>query len=181
MHSNLVWIDLEMTGLDPDRDSILEIATIVTDSELNPIDEGLEIAIHQPEETLALMDDWNLEHHTASGLLDRVRSSESTTLEAEAVTLDMVSRHTQSGKSPLCGNSIWQDRRFLKKHMPTLDSFLHYRIIDVSSVKEMVRRWAPDILKQLDKSHSHRALADVNESIAELRLYRSEFVSKQYR
>ena len=181
MHSNLIWMDLEMTGLDPEQDVILEIATIVTDSSLNVLDEGISIAVHQTEDALARMDDWNLNQHTTSGLLDRVRSSESSLEEAEAVTFDLVSRHTQRGDSPLCGNSVWQDRRFLKRYMPTLEGYFHYRIIDVSSIKELVRRWAPEIYKELSKSDQHRALYDVKESIAELKLYRSKFVAAEYR
>lgn len=181
MHSNLIWIDLEMTGLDPEQDVILEIATIVTDSSLNVLDEGISIAVHQTEDALARMDDWNLNQHTTSGLLDRVRSSESSLEEAEAVTFDLVSRHTQRGESPMCGNSVWQDRRFLKRYMPTLEGYFHYRIIDVSSIKELVRRWAPEIYKELSKSDQHRALYDVKESIAELKLYRSKFIAAEFR
>ena len=181
MHSNLIWIDLEMTGLDPEQDVILEIATIVTDSSLNVLDEGISIAVHQTEDALARMDDWNLNQHTTSGLLDRVRSSESSLEEAEAVTFDLVSRHTQRGESPMCGNSVWQDRRFLKRYMPTLEGYFHYRIIDVSSIKELVRRWAPEIYKELSKSDQHRALYDVKESIAELKLYRSKFIAADFR
>lgn len=181
MHSNLIWIDMEMTGLDPEQDSILEIATIVTDSSLNALDEGLCIAVHQTEEVLSRMDDWNLNQHTASGLLDRVRTSESSVEEAEAMTFDLVTRHAQCGESPLCGNSVWQDRRFLKRYMPTLEGYFHYRIIDVSSIKELVRRWAPKIYKELSKSDKHLALYDVKESIAELKLYRSKFVASDYR
>lgn len=181
MHSNLIWMDLEMTGLDPDQDVILEIATIVTDSNLNVIDEGTSIVVSQPEAALARMDDWNLEHHTSSGLLDRVRSSESSLEEAEAVTLDLISRHAKHGESPLCGNSVWQDRRFLKRYMPTLEEYLHYRIVDVSSLKELVRRWAPPIYKELRKEQKHRALDDIKESIAELQLYRRRFISSDFR
>lgn len=181
MHSNLIWIDLEMTGLDPEQDAILEIAAIVTDSSLSVVDEGLSIAVYQSEEVLSQMDEWNLNQHTASGLLERVRASECSLEEAEAVTFDLVSRHAKRGESPLCGNSVWQDRRFLKRYMPTLEGYFHYRNIDVSSIKELVRRWAPKIYEELSKSEEHRALDDIKESIAELKLYRSKFVAPEYR
>ncbi len=181
MSSKLVWMDLEMTGLDVDQHVILEIATVITDSNLNVIEEGPAITIFQPEDALAKMDEWNVEHHTRSGLLERVRESESSLEEAEAVTFDLISRHSERGESPLCGNSVWQDRRFLNRYMPTLDSYLHYRIIDVSSIKELVRRWAPDVLDQVEKSDSHRALQDIMESIEELRLYRRKFISEDFR
>jgi oligoribonuclease len=181
MHSNLIWLDMEMTGLDPEQDAILEIAAIVTDSNLDVIEEGISIAVHQSEDVLSRMDEWNLRQHTASGLLDRVRTSECSLEEAEAVTFDLVSRHTKKGESPLCGNSVWQDRRFLRRYMPTLERYFHYRIVDVSSIKELVRRWAPKIFEELSKSEVHRALYDVKESIAELKLYRSKFVAADYR
>ena len=175
MHQNLVWIDLEMTGLSVERDAIIEIATIVTSSDLDVIAEGPALAIHQSEEQLALMDEWNVTHHTASGLVDRVRASPVSVVEAEAATLDFVARYVEENTAPLCGNSIWQDRRFLAKYMPTLEGFFHYRNIDVSSVKELARRWRPDVLKGVRKSGAHLALDDIRESIAELRHYRDTF------
>ena len=175
MASNLVWIDLEMTGLDPERDVILEMATIVTDGDLNVIAEGPEIAIAHPETQLATMDEWNVTHHTASGLLERVRTIGISTVEAEAMTLAFLERYVDKGQSPLCGNTIWQDRRFLVRYMPTLEAFLHYRMIDVSTVKELARRWSPDLLSGFTKENQHLALADIRESIAELLYYRAGF------
>lgn len=171
--SNLVWMDLEMTGLDPERDVILEMATIVTDGDLNVIAEGPAIALAQPEAKLAAMDDWNTSHHTASGLVQRVRTEGISTTEAEAVTLAFIEKHVEKGQAPLCGNTIWQDRRFLARYMPTLESFLHYRMIDVSTVKELARRWAPEVLGGFSKQSQHLALADIRESIAELAYYRT--------
>ena len=171
----LVWMDLEMTGLDPEHDVILEMASIVTDADLNVIAEGPEIAIAHTEVELAVMDDWNVKHHTASGLLARVRSVGISTAEAEAVTLAFLERHVEKGQSPLCGNTIWQDRRFLVRYMPTLESYLHYRMIDVSTIKELARRWSPDLLAGFTKENRHLALADIRESIAELAYYRSHF------
>lgn len=176
MTANLVWMDLEMTGLDPDRDLIIEMATIVTDGELNVLAEGPVFAIATPEPVLEAMDEWNQTHHAASGLLDRVRKSEVSMLEAEAQTLAFLERWVEKGTAPLCGNSIWQDRRFLARYMPTLEGFLHYRIIDVSSIKELARRWRPELLNRLNKVNAHTALADIRESIDELKLYRSEFL-----
>ena len=171
--SNLVWMDLEMTGLDPEHDVILEMATIVTDSNLNVIAEGPAIAIAQPEAKLAAMDAWNTSHHTASGLVQRVRTEGISTIEAEAVTLAFIEKHVEKGQAPLCGNTIWQDRRFLTRYMPTLEDFLHYRMIDVSTIKELARRWAPEVLGGFSKQSQHQALADIRESIAELAYYRS--------
>jgi len=175
MAANLIWMDLEMTGLDPMSDVIIEMATIITDSDLNVLAEGPVFAIATPEEKLAGMDDWNQTHHSASGLLDRVRKSPVSTLEAEAQTLAFIERHVERGTAPLCGNSIWQDRRFLARYMPTLESYLHYRIVDVSTVKELARRWRPELLDALRKENAHTALADIRESIAELRFYREQF------
>jgi oligoribonuclease len=170
---NLVWVDLEMTGLDPDRDTILEIATLVTDSELEVIEEGPVWAIHQPDEVLAAMDDWNREHHGASGLTARVRESKVALRDAEQGTLAFVRRHCPARTSPLCGNSICQDRRFLARYMPELEAYLHYRNLDVSTVKELVRRWYPETLQAPEKKHHHLALDDIRESIEELRFYRA--------
>ena len=175
MSANLVWMDLEMTGLDAETDVILEIAAVVTDADLNVIAEGPAIALWQPDAVLAAMDDWNATHHGASGLLERVRREGVGVREAEARTLAFVERHVAAGTSPLCGNSVWQDRRFLAKHMPTLNAHMHYRIIDVSSVKELALRWRPDVADMVEKKGAHLALEDIRESIAELRLYRERF------
>lgn len=175
--SNLVWMDLEMTGLDPERDVILEMATIITDGDLNVIAEGPVLALHQSEATLAGMDEWNTTHHTASGLVQRVRTEGVGTLEAEATTLAFIERHVEKGQAPLCGNTIWQDRRFLARYMPRLEGYLHYRMIDVSTVKELARRWRPELLAGFSKESQHLALADIRESIAELAYYRANFFS----
>lgn len=175
MTDNMIWMDLEMTGLSPEHDAIIEIATIVTDADLNELDVGPELVIHQSEERLAQMDEWNTEHHTASGLVGRVLASEVSTQEAEALTLEFIERHAKPHRAPLCGNTIWHDRRFLARHMPDLEGYLHHRIIDVSTVKELARRWHPELLKKLPKQSAHRALDDVRDSIAELRHYRDHF------
>ena len=175
--SKLVWMDLEMTGLDPDTDQIIEIATIITDSALNTIVQGPEIVIHCPLERLEKMDDWNREHHKKSGLWEACIASDVDLQKAEETTLDFIKYHLKKGESPLCGNSIWQDRRFLAKLMPTLDSYLHYRIIDVSTIKELGQRWYPRVSK-FRKSDQHRALEDIQESIGELKFYREQFFAK---
>ena len=169
--NNLIWIDLEMTGLVPEQDCILEIATVVTDSRLNLLAEGPVMALSQPESVLAGMDDWNMNQHTRSGLLQRVRSSEYREADAESLTLDFLHEHVPAGVSPMCGNSICQDRRFLYRHMPELEKYFHYRNLDVSTVKELVKRWTgnPD---PFDKESAHLALNDVRDSIEELRHYR---------
>jgi len=169
---NLVWIDLEMTGLDPDRDRIIEIATIVTDSQLEVVAEGPVFAIQQPDGVLHAMDDWNRTTHGASGLLERVRSSAITAPQAEELTLEFLQAHADPGASPMCGNSICQDRRFLYREMPRLERFFHYRNLDVSTLKELARRWAPDVLAGMRKESRHLALDDVRESIRELGYYR---------
>lgn len=175
----LVWIDMEMTGLDPDVDAILEVASLVTDNDLAIIAEGPVLVVHQDEATLARMDAWNVEHHTGSGLVERVRASPVSVREAEALTLGFVQRHVERHAAPLCGNSVWQDRRFLKRHMPTLEDWLHYRIVDVSTVKELARRWKPDLAERFTKRNTHRALDDIRESVAELKYYRDAFFSLQ--
>ena len=173
---NLAWIDLEMTGLDPVHDRIIEIASIVTDPELNVLAEGPVLAIQQPEAVLAGMDDWNTRHHGQSGLLERVRNSEVTEADAEAQTLAFLQQWCQPRQAPLCGNSICQDRRFLARWMPRLEAFFHYRNLDVSSLKILARMWAPDIAEAFKKQNKHQALDDIRESIAELRYYRVELL-----
>ena len=170
---NLIWIDLEMTGLDPDHDSILEIATVVTDKDLNRLAEGPEFAIGHSLERLEAMDDWNRNQHRKSGLWQRVVDSRVDMAEAEQATLAFLAQHVPPGKSPMCGNSICQDRRFLARLMPALERFFHYRNLDVSTVKELARRWAPDIVKGYTKDSAHTALSDARDSIAELRFYRT--------
>ena len=171
----LVWIDLEMTGLDPDQERIIEIATIVTDSELNTIEEGPVIAVHQSDSLLNSMDEWCTRTHGESGLTQRVRDSRISEIDAEQQTLEFLQRYLEPGQSPLCGNSIGQDRRFLVKYMPELEAFFHYRNLDVSTVKELARRWRPEVLDGVQKKGSHLALDDIRDSINELRHYREHF------
>jgi len=170
--ANLIWMDLEMSGLDPERNTILEIATLITDADLGVVAEGPVLAIHQPDAVLEGMDDWNRDHHAASGLSARVRSSPYSMADAERETLAFVRRYCTERSSPLCGNSIHQDRRFLVRYMPQLDAYLHYRNIDVSTLKELVRRWYPNGPHPPEKRHAHLALDDIRESIDELRFYR---------
>ncbi len=169
---NLIWIDLEMTGLDTARDRIIEIATVITDKQLNLLAEGPVLAIHQDADVLAGMDAWNTRQHSKSGLLERVRISRVGEDEAETATLAFLREHVAAGASPMCGNSVCQDRRFLARSMPNLESFFHYRNLDVSTLKELARRWAPEIVKGFKKDSSHRALDDIRDSIAELQYYR---------
>ena len=169
--NNLIWIDLEMTGLDTDHDLIIEIATIVTDTELKILAEGPVLALHQPEAALSQMDEWNTRQHGQSGLLERVRASRCDAAEAERLTLAFLEKFVAAGQSPMCGNSICQDRRFLHRLMPRLERYFHYRNLDVSTVKELSRRWAPE-LPAFDKQSAHLALADIRDSINELRYYR---------
>jgi len=168
---NLIWIDLEMTGLEPERDRIVEIATIVTDSELHTLAEGPVLAIHQDDSILAGMDEWNTRHHTRSGLVERVKASVVDESAAERATLEFVRQYLAPNTSPMCGNSICQDRRFLYRYMPDLERFFHYRNLDVSTLKELVRRWFPDRMAP-EKKSAHLALDDIRESIDELRFYR---------
>ncbi len=169
---NLAWMDLEMTGLDPERDTILEIATVITDSDLSVVAEGPCLAIHHPEEVLRTMDPWCREQHGKSGLTERARNSRATMEEAQARTLEFVARFCPPQKAPLCGNTIGQDRRFLIKYMPRLHDYFHYRSIDVSTLKELVLRWYPGEKYRYSKTKQHEALSDVRESIAELAHYR---------
>ena len=171
----LVWVDMEMTGLDPQRDRVLEIATLLTDAALDVIAEGPVIAIHQDDATLGAMDEWNTRTHGASGLIERVRASRIDEAQAEQATLAFLALHVSAGKSPMCGNSICQDRRFMARHLPRLEAFFQYRNLDVSTVKELARRWRPDVLAGVSKQGGHRALDDIRESIAELRHYRDTF------
>lgn len=179
MSDNLIWIDLEMTGLDPERDVIVEIASLVTDDNLELVAEGPNIAIHHPEEILSAMDQWAKTHHKDSGLLDRVKASACDCQMAEDKTLQFLSAYCGKGQCPLGGNSVWQDRRFLAKYMPSLHEFLHYRNIDVSSIKELAKRWYPS-LPAFKKSKAHLALIDIKESINELKYYRDKvFLPKE--
>ncbi|MFV3412705.1 oligoribonuclease [Pseudomonas nitroreducens] len=173
---NLIWIDLEMTGLDPDKDVIIEMATIVTDSDLNILEEGPVIAVHQSEELLAGMDEWNTRQHGQSGLTQRVRESAISAAEAEAMTIAFLEKWVPKRSSPICGNSICQDRRFLYRHMPKLEGYFHYRNLDVSTLKELAARWAPAVRDGFKKGNTHLALDDIRESIAELRYYREHFI-----
>ncbi len=173
---NLIWIDLEMTGLDTARDAIIEIATIVTDSQLNILAEGPALAIHQSDEILAQMDSWNTTQHTRSGLIKRVRNSTIDEAEAEAQTLTFLEQYVPAGASPMCGNSICQDRRFLARCMPRLEAWFHYRNLDVSTIKELARRWAPQVASSFTKNSNHLALADIRDSIRELIHYREHFL-----
>ncbi len=172
---NLIWIDLEMTGLFPDVHVIIEIATLITDAELNILAEGPVFAIHQPKVFLEVMDEWNTTHHGSSGLIDRVKASTINGGEAQRRTLEFLQQHSEPNASPMCGNSICQDRRFLARHMPELEAFFHYRNLDVSTVKELAMRWKPEIMAGINKVSKHRALDDIRDSVDELRYYRRHF------
>ena len=174
--SNLIWIDLEMTGLDPDKEKIIEIATIVTDKDLNILAEGPMMAVSQPKSLLDAMDEWCTSHHGESGLTQRVLDTDIIDAMAEKATIEFLSEWIEPGKSPMCGNSIGQDRRFLVRYMPALSDFFHYRNIDVSTLKELAVRWKPQILKGFSKQNKHLALDDIRESIEELAYYREHFL-----
>ncbi|MGB0943113.1 MAG: oligoribonuclease [Marinomonas sp.] len=170
---NLVWIDLEMTGLDPDKNTIIEIATIVTDKHLNVLAEGPNVAIHQPREIMDAMDEWCTTHHGQSGLTQRVLETSMTMAQAELETIQFLEQYVPKGASPICGNSVGQDRRFLYRYMPELEAFFHYRYIDVSTIKELTKRWQPDVLTGFSKKGSHLAMDDIKESVAELAYYKA--------
>ena len=173
---HLIWIDLEMTGLEPDSDLIIEIATVVTDKDLNILAQGPVLAVHQSDAALSAMDDWNQKHHGQSGLIDRVKASTINEVEAEWSTIEFLKQWVPENTSPICGNSIGQDRRFLYRYMPKLEAYFHYRNIDVSTLKELASRWAPQVKNGFNKESTHQALDDIIESIEELRYYREHFI-----
>jgi oligoribonuclease len=175
--NNLVWIDMEMTGLQPDSDRIIEIAVLVTDPQLNVLAEGPVLVVHQPDAVLEAMDSWNRSTHKKTGLIERVRASRMTEADAERAALDFLALHVPTGNSPMCGNSICQDRRFLARWMPRLEAYFHYRNLDVSTLKELVRRWKPELSKGFTKEGKHEALADILESIEELKFYRKSMMT----
>ncbi len=176
---NLIWIDLEMTGLDTQKDQIIEIATIVTDQHLGILAEGPVVAVHQPDSLIDAMDDWNTQQHAHSGLVERVRQSSAALADAERMTLDFLAEFVPPNRSPMCGNGICQDRRFLARLMPDLENYFHYRNLDVSTIKELVTRWAPKIADGIKKESKHLALDDIRDSIEELRYYRDTFFNSE--
>ncbi len=174
--NHLIWLDMEMTGLDPERERIIEVAVVVTDANLDVVAEGPVLVIHQPDSLLEAMDSWNRSTHTKSGLIDKVKASTLTEAEAEQQLLDFLQVYVPANASPLCGNSIGQDRRFMARYMPRLEAFFHYRNLDVSTLKELCRRWKPEIYKSFSKTSRHEALSDVYDSIEELKYYREHFL-----
>jgi oligoribonuclease len=174
--NNLIWLDMEMTGLDPDRDRIIEVAIVVTDSQLSTLSQAPVLVIHQADAVLDAMDDWNKGTHARSGLIDKVKASALTERAAEEQLLAFLAQHVPARTSPMCGNSICQDRRFLARHMPRLEAYFHYRNLDVSTLKELAKRWKPEVAKGLVKQGKHEALADIYESIDELKYYREHFL-----
>jgi oligoribonuclease len=174
--NNLIWIDMEMSGLVPETDVVLELAAVITDSSLNVVAEGPVLVVHQSDAVLDGMDAWNKGTHGKSGLIDKVKASNLTEAEAEAQMIEFLKQYVPASKSPMCGNSICQDRRFMARHMPKLETYFHYRNLDVSTLKELVRRWKPEIYDGFKKSNQHTALADIYESIEELKYYREHFI-----
>ncbi len=176
--NNLIWVDMEMSGLNPDSDRVLEVAVVITDTQLEVIAEGPVIAIHQSDRVLDGMDAWNTSTHGRSGLIDRVRRSPMDESEAEESVVSFLARYVPSGKSPMCGNSICQDRRFMARWLPQIEAYFHYRNLDVSTLKELARRWKPDVVRAFEKKSKHEALADIYESIAELKHYRAHWLAE---
>jgi oligoribonuclease len=174
--THLVWVDMEMSGLDPDKDVVLEVALIVTDKDLNLVEEGPVLVVHQPDAVLDGMDSWNKGTHGKSGLIDKVKASPLSEVDVEAQMIEFMKRHVGERKSPMCGNSICQDRRFMARHLPKLEAYFHYRNLDVSTLKELAARWRPELKDGFKKANSHTALADIQESIDELRYYREHFI-----
>lgn len=174
--THLVWVDMEMSGLDPDKDVVLEVALVVTDKDLNLVQEGPVLVVHQPDAVLDAMDSWNKSTHGKSGLIDKVKASSLAEADVEARMIEFMKQHVGERKSPMCGNSICQDRRFMARHMPRLEAWFHYRNLDVSTLKELAARWRPELKDGFKKANSHTALADIMESIEELRYYREHFI-----
>lgn len=174
--NNLIWVDMEMTGLNPDSDRIIEVALVITDSQLNTVAEGLVLVVHQPDAVLDAMDKWNKSTHSKSGLIGKIKASRLSETDVEAQMLEFLKRHVPSGVSPMCGNSICQDRRFMVRTMPQLEAYFHYRNLDVSTLKELAKRWKPEIAAGFTKVSKHEALSDIYDSIAELKHYRQHFI-----
>jgi oligoribonuclease len=174
--NNLIWLDMEMTGLDPDRDRIIEVAVVITDAKLDTVAESPVLVVHQPDAVLQAMDQWNKDTHGRSGLIEKVKASQLSEAAAAAQMLEFVKQYVPARTSPMCGNSICQDRRFMARHMPQLEAYFHYRNLDVSTLKELARRWKPELAKGVVKNGKHEALADIYESITEMKYYRDNFL-----